>query len=398
MDTLKELYKIGNGPSSSHTMGPQRAAERFKNENPDADSFRATLYGSLAATGAGHLTDYIIIKTIAPKKVEIVWREDIIKDFHPNGMLLEALDKDGNTTAQWEVFSVGGGSLAEEGKRNTSAVKETYPLSTMDEIVKWCKDNNKTLVDFALENEDSDIMDHINTIREAMKKSIDEGLATNEVIPGKLHLKRRAGVFYENFKKTNDFSTLVYAYALAASEQNASGNIIVTAPTCGSAGVLPGIFFAMKDYMNLTDEQVNEAIIVAGIIGNIIKTNASISGAEVGCQGEVGVACSMAAGAVAYLQGGSIDHIEYAAEIALEHHLGMTCDPVYGYVQIPCIERNAMAAQRAFDAAKYAMITNGEHSVSLDQVVETMKETGLDMHDKYKETAKGGLAKHFFSC
>lgn len=379
-------------------MGPQRAAERFKNENPDADSFRAVLYGSLAATGEGHLTDYIIKKTIAPKNVEIVWREDIIKEFHPNGMKLEALDKDGNVTAEWEVFSVGGGSLAEEGKRNTSAVKETYPLSTMDDIVKWCKENNKTLVDFALENEDSDIMDHINTIREAMRNSIDEGLATEEVIPGKLFLKRRAGNFFRKYQENKDFSTLVYAYALAASEQNASGNIIVTAPTCGSAGVLPGIFFAMKDYYKLTDEQINEAIIVAGIIGNIIKTNASISGAEVGCQGEVGAACSMAAAAVAYLQGGNIDHIEYAAEIALEHHLGMTCDPVYGYVQIPCIERNAMAAQRAFDAAKYSLLTDGEHSVSLDQVVETMKETGLDMNEKYRETAKGGLAKHFFSC
>ena len=398
MDTLKELYKIGNGPSSSHTMGPQRAAEKFKNENPNAESYRATLYGSLAATGKGHLTDYIIIKTMKPKNVEIVWREDIIKEFHPNGMKLEALDSDGNVTNDWEVFSVGGGSLAEEGKRATSAVKETYPLSNMDEIVKWCKDNNKNLVDFALENEDKDIMDHINKIREAMKKSIDEGLATDEIIPGKLLLKRRASTFFRKYQETNDFSTLVYSYALAASEQNASGNIIVTAPTCGSAGVLPGIFFALKDYENLTDEQINEAIIVAGIIGDIIKTNASISGAEVGCQGEVGAACSMAAAAVAYLKGGNIDQIEYAAEIALEHHLGMTCDPVHGYVQIPCIERNAMAAQRAFDAAKYALITDGEHSVSLDQVVETMKETGLDMHDKYKETAKGGLAKHFWTC
>ena len=398
MDTLKELYKIGNGPSSSHTMGPQRAAERFKNENPNAESYRATLYGSLAATGKGHLTDYIIIETMKPKKVEIVWREDIIKEFHPNGMKLEALDADGNVTNDWEVFSVGGGSLAEEGKRETSAVRETYPLSTMDEIVKWCKDNNKNLVDFALENEDKDIMDHINNIRKAMRKSIEEGLATDEVIPGKLLLKRRASTFFKKYQETKDFSTLVYSYALAASEQNASGNIIVTAPTCGSAGVLPGIFFALKDYENLTDEQINEAIIVAGIIGDIIKTNASISGAEVGCQGEVGAACSMAAAAVAHIKGGTIDQIEYAAEIALEHHLGMTCDPVHGYVQIPCIERNAMAAQRAFDAAKYALITDGEHSVSLDQVVETMKETGLDMQDKYKETAKGGLAKHFWTC
>lgn len=396
MDTLKELFKIGSGPSSSHTMGPQRAAERFKNENPDAESFRAILYGSLAATGKGHLTDYIIEKTIAPKKVEIVWEEDIIKDFHPNGMKFEALDKDKNVTAEWTVYSVGGGTIAEEGQRNSKS-NSIYHLDTMDEIVKWCKENNKTLVDFVLECEPKDIKDYIKTIKDAMRKSIDDGLSTDEIIPGKLLLKRRASTFYNAYKKDKSFSTLVYAYALAASEQNASGNIIVTAPTCGSAGVIPGIFFAMQDFYNYDDEKIIEALLVAGIIGNIIKTNASISGAEVGCQGEVGAACSMAAAAVAYLKGGTIDHIEYAAEIALEHHLGMTCDPVYGYVQIPCIERNAMAAQRAYDAANYALLTDGSHSVSLDQVVETMKETGIDMMDKYKETAKGGLAKHFFS-
>lgn len=397
MDTLKELFKIGSGPSSSHTMGPQRAAERFKNENPDAESFRAILYGSLAATGKGHLTDYIIEKTIAPKKVEIVWEEDIIKDFHPNGMKFEALDKDKNVTAEWTVYSVGGGTIAEEGQRNSKS-NSIYHLDTMDEIVKWCKENNKTLVDFVLECEPKDIKDYIKTIKDAMRKSIDDGLSTDEIIPGKLLLKRRASTFYNAYKKDKSFSTLVYAYALAASEQNASGNIIVTAPTCGSAGIIPGIFFAMQDFYNYDDEKIIEALLVAGIIGNIIKTNASISGAEVGCQGEVGAACSMAAAAVAYLKGGTIDHIEYAAEIALEHHLGMTCDPVYGYVQIPCIERNAMAAQRAYDAANYALLTDGSHSVSLDQVVETMKETGIDMMDKYKETAKGGLAKHFFSC
>ncbi|MBH7720524.1 L-serine ammonia-lyase [Clostridioides difficile] len=397
MDTLKELFKIGSGPSSSHTMGPQRAAERFKNENPDAESFRAILYGSLAATGKGHLTDYIIEKTIAPKKVEIVWEEDIIKDFHPNGMKFEALDKDKNVTAEWTVYSVGGGTIAEEGQRNSKS-NSIYHLDTMDEIVKWCKENNKTLVDFVLECEPKDIKDYIKTIKDAMRKSIDDGLSTDEIIPGKLLLKRRASTFYNAYKKDKSFSTLVYAYALAASEQNASGNIIVTAPTCGSAGVIPGIFFAMQDFYNYDDEKIIEALLVAGIIGNIIKTNASISGAEVGCQGEVGAACSMAAAAVAYLKGGTIDHIEYAAEIALEHHLGMTCDPVYGYVQIPCIERNAMAAQRAYYAANYALLTDGSHSVSLDQVVETMKETGIDMMDKYKETAKGGLAKHFFSC
>lgn len=301
MDTLKELFKIGSGPSSSHTMGPQRARERFKNENPDAESFRAILYGSLAATGKGHLTDYIIEKTIAPKKVEIVWEEDIIKDFHPNGMKFEALDKDKNVTAEWTVYSVGGGTIAEEGQRNSKS-NSIYHLDTMDEIVKWCKENNKTLVDFVLECEPKDIKDYIKTIKDAMRKSIDDGLSTDEIIPGKLLLKRRASTFYNAYKKDKSFSTLVYAYALAASEQNASGNIIVTAPTCGSAGVIPGIFFAMQDFYNYDDEKIIEALLVAGIIGNIIKTNASISGAEVGCQGEVGAACSMAAAAVAYLK------------------------------------------------------------------------------------------------
>lgn len=397
MDTLKELFKIGSGPSSSHTMGPQRAAEKFKNKNSGADSYRAILYGSLAATGKGHLTDYIIEKTIAPKKVEIAWKEDEIKEFHPNAMKFEALDKDGNILDDWTVYSVGGGTISEEGQRG-SANNSVYPLSTMDEVVKWCNDNNKTLVDFALENEDEDILDYINDIKNAMKKSIDEGLNTDELIPGKLLLKRRAGNFYKSYLEEKQLSTLIYSYALAASEQNASGNKIVTAPTCGSAGVLPGILFSLKDFYDYDDKQIIEALIVAGVIGNIIKTNASISGAEVGCQGEVGVACSMGAAAVAYMKGGSIEQIEYAAEIALEHHLGMTCDPVYGYVQIPCIERNAMAAQRCLDAANYALLTDGSHMVSLDQVVETMKETGIDMLDKYKETAKGGLAKHFFSC
>ncbi|WP_304340970.1 L-serine ammonia-lyase, iron-sulfur-dependent, subunit alpha [Metaclostridioides mangenotii] len=397
MDSLKELFKIGNGPSSSHTMGPQRASERFKNDNPDAESFRVHLYGSLAATGKGHLTDYIIEKTIAPKKVEIIWKEEEVKEFHPNGMMLEALDKDGKVTADWTVYSVGGGTLAEEGQRNSKA-NSVYSLETMDDLIKWCEENNKTLVDYVVENDSHDILEYLDKIREAMKNAVKEGLSTDEVIPGKLSLKRRAGDFYKKYQEDKEFSTLVYAYALAASEQNASGNIIVTAPTCGAAGVIPGILFAMQDHYGYDDKKLVEALCVAGMLGNIIKTNASISGAEVGCQGEVGAACSMAAGAVAYLKGGDVRHIEYAAEIGLEHHLGMTCDPVYGYVQIPCIERNAMAAKRAYDAADYSLLTDGHHSITLDQVVETMKETGIDMMDKYKETAKGGLAKHFFSC
>ncbi|MDR1773937.1 MAG: L-serine ammonia-lyase [Clostridioides sp.] len=397
MDSLRELYKIGNGPSSSHTMGPQRAADKFNKENPEADSFRVYLYGSLAATGEGHLTDYIIIKTLAPKKVEIVWQPEVIKEYHPNGMKLEALDKEGKVTADWLVYSVGGGSLAEEGQRNSKA-NSVFDVENMQQLVEWCDQNKKTIVDYVKENEDEDIMNHLENIRKAMRTAVEKGLATNDLIPGKLNLQRRASTFYKKYEETKEFSVLVYAYALAVSEQNASGNIIVTAPTCGAAGVIPGILLSMQDFYGFSDEKILEALAVAGMIGNVIKTNASISGAEVGCQGEVGAACSMAAAAVAYLKGGTTEQIEYAAEIGLEHHLGLTCDPVYGYVQIPCIERNAMAAKRAYDAAEYARLTSGSHSISLDQVVETMKQTGLDMKEEYRETAKGGLARHFFSC
>ena len=397
MDTLKELFKIGCGPSSSHTMGPQRAAKKFKEKNSNANSYKVRLYGSLAATGEGHLTDYIIKKTLEPKEVEIIWEPETIKEFHPNGMTLIALDENKNVIDEYTVFSVGGGTIKEENEE-TSKEGQTYPLTTMDEIMKWCKENNKTLLDYVLEHEDEDILDYIESIKKAMRKSINEGLEATDVIPGKLLLKRRAKDFYNKYLESDKFTTMLFSYALAVSEQNASGNIIVTAPTCGSAGVIPGVLLSLQDHSGYSEKQINEALLVGGLIGNIIKHNASISGAEVGCQGEVGAACSMAAAAITYLKGGTTEQIEYAAEIALEHHLGMTCDPVYGYVQIPCIERNAIGAERALDSANYALLTDGTHFISLDQVIQTMKETGIDMMDKYKETAKGGLAKHFFSC
>ncbi len=397
MDTLKELFKIGCGPSSSHTMGPQRAAKRFRYKNHNAHSFRVNLYGSLAATGEGHLTDYIIKKTLEPKNVEIIWEPDEIKDFHPNGMTFRAIDKDNNVMDEYTVFSIGGGSLKEEND-NTSNIKNQYPLTTMKDIMSWCNKNNKNLLDYVVENEDDDIFEYIDNIRIAMRRSIKEGLESTELIPGKLKLKRRAKDFYSKYQESDKFTTMLFSYALAVSEQNASGNIIVTAPTCGSAGVIPGVLLSLQDHGEYTDQQINEALLVGGLIGNIIKYNASISGAEVGCQGEIGAACSMAAAAIVYLKGGTTEQIEYAAEIALEHHLGMTCDPVYGYVQIPCIERNAIGAERALDSANYALLTDGTHFITLDQVIQTMKETGIDMMDKYKETAKGGLAKHFFSC
>lgn len=397
MDTLKELFKIGCGPSSSHTMGPQRAAKRFKEKNPDANTYRVKLYGSLAATGEGHLTDYIIKKTLNPKEIEIIWEPDTIKEFHPNGMTFIALDENKSVIDEYTVFSVGGGTIKEENEE-VSKGGQTYPFTTMNEIMRWCKENNKTLLDYVLEHEDEDIFDYIESIKVAMRDSINEGLEATELIPGKLLLKRRAKDFYNKYLESNKFTTMLFSYALAVSEQNASGNIIVTAPTCGSAGVIPGVIFSLQDHSGYSEKQINEALLVGGLIGNIIKHNASISGAEVGCQGEIGAACSMAAAAITYLKGGTTEQIEYAAEIALEHHLGMTCDPVYGYVQIPCIERNAIGAERALDSANYALLTDGTHFISLDQVIQTMKETGIDMMDKYKETAKGGLAKHFFSC
>lgn len=396
MESLKELYKAGNGPSSSHTMGPQRAAEQFKNKYPEAASFKAHLYGSLAATGEGHLTDYIIKKTLEPKHVEIIWREDIVKPYHPNGMMLEAIDAEGNVIGDWTIYSVGGGTIAEEGMRNAGG-NDTYPHSTMEEIIAWCKENHKNFVDYVKTYDDEDIMDFLVTIKDAMKQSIIDGLNTTEVIPGKLNLERKAHYFYKQYLANKELNTLLYAYALAASEQNASGNVIVTAPTCGSAGVLPGVFFAMQDFYGYSDEMILEALAVAGLVGVLVKRNGSVSGAEVGCQGEVGVACAMAAAAVAFLKGGSLRQIEYAAEIGLEHHLGMTCDPAYGYVQIPCIERNAMGAQRAVDAANYALLTDGEHHVTFDQIVKIMDETGRDLMDKYRETSKGGIAQLFLS-
>ena len=397
MESLKELYKAGNGPSSSHTMGPQRAAEQFKNKYPEAASFKAHLYGSLAATGEGHLTDYIIKKTLEPKHVEIIWREDIVKPYHPNGMMLEAIDAEGNVIGDWTIYSVGGGTIAEEGMRNAGG-NDTYPHSTMEEIIAWCKENHKNFVDYVKTYDDEDIMDFLVTIKDAMKQSIIDGLNTTEVIPGKLNLERKAHYFYKQYLANKELNTLLYSYALAASEQNASGNVIVTAPTCGSAGVLPGVFFAMQDFYGYSDEMILEALAVAGLVGVLVKRNGSVSGAEVGCQGEVGVACAMAAAAVAFLKGGSLRQIEYAAEIGLEHHLGTTCDPAYGYVQIPCIERNAMGAQRAVDAANYALLTDGEHHVTFDQIVKIMDETGRDLMDKYRETSKGGIAQLFFTC
>ena len=400
MDSLKELFKIGNGPSSSHTMGPERAAKRFKMENPDAASFKVELYGSLAATGRGHLTDWVIEETLKPKDTEIVWRADFVHEFHTNGMKFMAIDKDGNETKEWLVFSVGGGTIIEDGE-DRGGSNRVYPLTTMDEIIKWCKKNQKELWEYVAEMEDSSIWAFLERTWEAMEDSVKTGLSKTGVLPGTIQYPRKAQMFYRKARRDDSRTSYlgkIFAYTLAVSEENGGGGRVVTAPTCGAAGIIPGLLYALKEEYNLSKEETLRGLAIAGLIGNLIKENATISGAEGGCQAEVGAGCAMAAGMAAFILGGSLDQIEYAAEMALEHHLGLTCDPVGGYVQIPCIERNAAAAVRSLDAANYSLFTDGQHTVSFDKVVLTMKQTGLDMKSEYKETSLGGLAKFDFNA
>ncbi len=397
MDSLKELYKIGNGPSSSHTMGPQRAAEEFGNRTKNASSYRVTLYGSLAATGKGHLTDWIIIETLKPLETEVIWRKDIVKEFHTNGMLFEALNEKGEVLEEWEVFSVGGGSIMESTAKRKGN-KSLYPLTTLDEIMVWCRENNKELWEYVAEYENEDIWDYLEKIWLTMEDAIKRGLSKTGVLPGTLKYPRKAQMFYKKARREGlrlKNTGLTFAYALAVSEENGAGGVVVTAPTCGASGVIPGVLHTLKEELDLSKDEILKALAIGGLIGNLIKENASISGAEVGCQGEVGSACSMAAAIATYIYGGSLSQIEYAAEMALEHHLGMTCDPIGGYVQVPCIERNAVAAERALNAANYILFTDGTHRITFDQVVETMMETGRDLNCAYKETSQGGLAKYY---
>jgi len=397
LDSLKELFKIGCGPSSSHTMGPERAAKRFKTETENAYSYRVELYGSLAATGKGHLTDWIIEETLKPKKTEIIWMPEFIHEYHTNGMKFEALDENGNIIKDWLVFSVGGGTIKElSDKRNGSG--RTYTLSKMNDIIKWCKENNKELWEYVEHCEGKEIWNHLKDILDTMNDAISRGIKKDGVLPGKLRYPRKAKEIYDKIDKKKNYLVItkkIFAYALAVSEENSSAGTIVTAPTCGAAGVIPGLLRALIEEYELDETTSLRALAVAGLIGNLIKENATISGAEAGCQAEIGSACSMAAGMAVYILGGTIDQIEYAAEMGMEHHLGMTCDPVGGYVQIPCIERNAIVAVRALNTADYALSTNGEHTISFDQVVITMKETGSDMCSSYKETSTGGLAKYY---
>ena len=397
MKSLKEIFRIGKGPSSSHTMGPMKAAQIYASRHPEAHSFEVTLYGSLAATGKGHMTDVAIVEGLASVgPVNIIWNARERLPFHPNGMLFKAVDKDGRTSDPWTVFSVGGGALS-EGENDTLSHggDEIYQMQTLGEIQEWCERYGRGYWEYVEKCEDSDIWDYLHEVWEVMQAAVERGLNHEGVLPGPLGLARKAPTYYvkaSGYKAHLQSRGMVFAYALAVSEENASGGIIATAPTCGSCGVLPAVLYHLSRGHMFSEERILHAMATAGLIGNVAKQNASIAGADVGCQGEVGVACAMASAAACQLFGGSPAQIEYAAEMGLEHHLGMTCDPMCGLVQIPCIERNAFAATRALDSQLYAAFSDGRHRVTYDRVVRVMKKTGHDLPSLYKETSTGGLA------
>ena len=400
MKSLRELYKIGRGPSSSHTMGPQKASQMFLAKHPEAAAFEVTLYGSLAATGKGHLTDVAVKDALSEKgaPVEIIWRPDIFLPYHPNGMKFVSRDAEGKATDEWMVYSVGGGTISEGPGSLIGKGPDIYALHTIKDIMQWCRETGRSIWEYVDECEDSSIWDYLMEVWTAMKACVERGLDNEGVLPGPLHLSRKAATYYikvSGYKQNLQTRGLVFSYALAVSEENASGGTVVTAPTCGSCGVLPAVLYHIAKGHNFSDKRILHALATGGIFGNVVKHNASISGAEVGCQGEVGVACAMASAATCQLFGGTPSQVEYAAEMGLEHHLGMTCDPVCGLVQIPCIERNAMAAARALDANLYASFSDGFHRVSFDEVVQVMKQTGHDLPSLYKETGEGGLAGRY---
>ena len=398
MKSIREIYRIGQGPSSSHTMGPPKAAEAFLERHPEATSFEVTLYGSLAATGKGHMTDVAIADVFekhAP--VRILWEPKIFLPFHPNGMLFKSFNSKGIVTENWTVFSVGGGALVEDGKMLTEA-KDIYAMDSLVDIMHWCERTGRSYWEYVQMCEDSSLWDYLSEVWKIMQAAVERGLEQEGVLPGPLNLRRKAASYYIKalgYKDSLRSRGMVFAYALAVSEENAAGGKIVTAPTCGSCGVIPAVLYHLRQNRDFSEKRILRALATAGLVGNIARTRASISGAEVGCQGEVGVACAMASAAATQLFGGSPAQIEYAAEMGLEHHLGMTCDPVCGLVQIPCIERNAYAAARALDANIYSTFTDGSHRVSFDKVVEVMRQTGHDLPSLYKETGEGGLAKDY---
>ena len=397
MKSLTELYKIGRGPSSSHTMGPEKAAKLFSERNKNALSFKAVLYGSLAKTGKGHGTDVVLKKTFT-KPVDVVFDFENTQLPHPNTMDLFAFDLNGKVIDSWRVYSVGGGAIEVEGESSIEP-EDVYPHHTFEQIREYCDKEEITIPQYVERFEGTEIRTYLAEIWEAMKNAIKQGLKASGVLPGGLNTERRARILYQQrhideTPQTKE-SRHVCAYAFAVSEQNAAGESTVTAPTCGSCGIVPAVLRYEQETHSFTNDDIIDALCTAGIIGNIVKTNASISGAECGCQAECGTACSMAAAALAQLFGMDFDQIEYSAEVAMEHHLGLTCDPVEGLVQIPCIERNAVAAMRAINAVSLANFLTNSRQISFDAVVETMYQTGKDINVRYRETSGGGLAKNY---
>ena len=396
MKSIRDLYKIGKGPSSSHTMGPERAARIFKQEHPDAERYEVTLYGSLALTGVGHGTDRVLSEVLSPTPTEIIFSDKDPDDLkHPNTLDFAAY-KGEEKIASMRVESIGGGDIVIEG-REAAGAEEIYPENSFAEIAQFCAWRQVSLPQYVEMNEGPEIWDFLKDTWNAMRQEIHDGLSAEGVLPGGLNVQRKAKYLFErghqvDIPQVRELQQ-VCAYAFAAAEQNAGNGTIVTAPTCGSCGVLPAVLLYLQDKYKFTDEKIAEALSVAGLLGCLIKRNASVSGAECGCQAEIGSACSMAAAAMSQLMGLSIQEIEYSAEIAMEHHLGLTCDPICGLVQIPCIERNAVAAKRAIDASNLAHMLVGTRTISFDMVVRTMYETGLSINKAFRETSEGGLAR-----
>ena len=398
MKSIREIYKIGKGPSSSHTMGPERAAKLFLKEQPEADRFEAVLYGSLSKTGKGHGTDRVLHETFAPLPVEVIFSEETPENVsHPNTMDLKAF-RGNDLLGEIRVQSVGGGDIRIEG-RPEDVREEVYPENSFAEVQEFCRYRGLDLAEYVELTEGKEIREYLRAVWAQMKKTVEEGLQAEGLLPGPLKVERKAKILYD-FRPEHDHPQvnecrLISAYAFATSEQNADCGTIVTAPTCGASGVVPAVFLYVQQNRGVSDEQIVSGLEVAGLIGNLIKNNASISGAECGCQAEVGSACAMAAAGLDFIYGLSTSQIQYAAEIALEHHLGLTCDPILGLVQVPCIERNAVAAMRAMNACNLSYFLSETQRISLDMAIRTMYETGTSMNRRFLETSEGGLAKMY---
>lgn len=397
MQSLRYLFRIGVGPSSSHTMGPKTAAERFLSEFPNAEHYQVILYGSLAKTGHGHMTDDILYRVFEGRSCEVLMDYETETSVHPNTMDILAF-RDGQEIARRRYYSVGGGEVVAEGDAPIEH-SEVYPLNSFTAISEYCREREIRLWQYVEECEGAAIWDYFAEVWQVMQNAISDGLRAEGILHGGIGTQRKARYLYrqKHIDESEETKTnrLICAYAFAVSEHNASGGLIVTAPTCGACGVLPAVLKFLKTKRNFTDTQIIHAIAAAGIIGNLIKTNASISGAECGCQAEIGTACAMAAAAAAELYELDLDQLEYAAEMSIEHHLGLTCDPILGLVQIPCIERNAIAAMRALNAVNLADFLADSRKITFDMIVETMYETGKDLKVMYRETAEGGLAKSY---